>query len=65
MANNSLMGYTWRPRCIEDTVDAGVHPVVAAMRLAQKGTKEGSGVIVGGMDLKAAPWKAKDGPEAG
>eukprot|EP00928_Gymnodinium_smaydae_P033751 TRINITY_DN24099_c0_g1_i1.p1 TRINITY_DN24099_c0_g1~~TRINITY_DN24099_c0_g1_i1.p1 ORF type:complete len:233 (+),score=73.60 TRINITY_DN24099_c0_g1_i1:190-888(+) len=50
----------WRPRCIEDTVDAGVHPVVAAMRMAQKNTTEGSGRIVEGMDLKATPWIRRD-----
>eukprot|EP00403_Amphidinium_massartii_P018284 CAMPEP_0178429824 /NCGR_PEP_ID=MMETSP0689_2-20121128/31004_1 /TAXON_ID=160604 /ORGANISM="Amphidinium massartii, Strain CS-259" /LENGTH=180 /DNA_ID=CAMNT_0020051663 /DNA_START=1 /DNA_END=539 /DNA_ORIENTATION=- len=53
------MDFKWRPRSIDDTVDAGVHPVVAAMRLAQKGTPEGSGQIVEGMDLKATPWNAK------
>eukprot|EP00927_Polykrikos_kofoidii_P066552 TRINITY_DN62133_c0_g1_i1.p1 TRINITY_DN62133_c0_g1~~TRINITY_DN62133_c0_g1_i1.p1 ORF type:complete len:515 (+),score=130.36 TRINITY_DN62133_c0_g1_i1:163-1707(+) len=29
----SIGGDTWKPRCVEDTVDSGVHPAVAAMRL--------------------------------
>uniref|UniRef100_A0A7S2MS95 Uncharacterized protein n=1 Tax=Alexandrium andersonii TaxID=327968 RepID=A0A7S2MS95_9DINO len=62
---NSNMGFVWRPRCIEDTVDAGVHPVVAAMRLAQKAAPTGNGQIVGGMDLKAQPWKSKEAPVGG
>mmetsp|Transcript_42806 Transcript_42806/g.118259 ORF Transcript_42806/g.118259 Transcript_42806/m.118259 type:complete len:202 (+) Transcript_42806:204-809(+) len=55
MANN----FVWKPRTIEESVDAGVHPAVAAMRLAQKATPEGSGRIVGGMDLKATPWLSR------
>merc|ERR1712151_1374782 len=45
-----------------DTVDAGVHPTVAKMRLAQKGSKEGQNIVVEGMDLLATPWlkKAQD-----
>lgn len=50
----------WRPKTIEDSVDAGVHPVVAAMRLAQKATPMGAGLIVEGMDLKAKPWLPKE-----
>lgn len=50
----------WVPRTIEDSVDAGVHPVVAAMRLAQKATPEGQFQKVQGMDLKATPWVHKD-----
>jgi len=51
---------TWKPKSIEDSVDAGVHPVVAAMRLAQKASPLGNGTIVEGMDLKAQPWLQKD-----
>jgi len=50
---------TWRPKSVEDTVDAGVHPVVAAMRLASIDTREGKGHVIDGMDLLAQPWMRK------
>merc|ERR1712228_1124344 len=50
-------GFGWRPRSIDDTVDAGVHPVIAAMRLGQKQTVAASVHIVDGIDLKAQPWE--------
>merc|ERR1712083_889941 len=37
-------------------VDAGVHPVIAAMRLGQKQTVAASVHVVDGIDLKAQPW---------
>ena len=49
-------GFGWRPRCIDDTVDAGVHPVIAAMRIGQKQTVQASVHVVDGIDLKANPW---------
>merc|ERR1712129_217570 len=42
-----------------DTVDAGVHPVVAKMRLACNNTREGKGHVIDGMDLFAQPWMRK------
>merc|ERR1712098_293576 len=44
---------------VEDTVDAGVHPLVAAMRLGSKNTLAGSGQIIDGINLKATPWMKK------
>merc|ERR1712032_773528 len=43
----------------EDTVDAGVHPIVAKMRLESKNTREGKGHVIDGMDLLAQPWMKK------
>eukprot|EP00929_Paragymnodinium_shiwhaense_P013962 TRINITY_DN121817_c0_g1_i1.p1 TRINITY_DN121817_c0_g1~~TRINITY_DN121817_c0_g1_i1.p1 ORF type:complete len:273 (-),score=121.43 TRINITY_DN121817_c0_g1_i1:98-916(-) len=55
-----LYDFVWKPKSIEESVDAGVHPAVAAMRLGAKSTAMGSGLIVGGMDLKATPWAKKE-----
>jgi len=61
MADAGWNTYQFKPKCIEDTVDAGVHPIVARMRLSQKGTdRMGDGQIVAGMDLKATPWIKKE-----
>lgn len=53
----------FRPRSVEDTVDAGVHHIVAAMRLGAKGTPEGKGHIIDGINLKATPWMKKASDE--
>mmetsp|Transcript_51495 Transcript_51495/g.111833 ORF Transcript_51495/g.111833 Transcript_51495/m.111833 type:complete len:161 (-) Transcript_51495:197-679(-) len=40
--------YVWRPRSVEDTIDAGVHPAVAAMRRqAAKGGRSVEDVMSG------------------
>jgi len=54
---------TYRPRSAEDTVDAGVHHIVAAMRMGHSATLAGRKHIVDGIDLKAEPWMKRAGEE--
>jgi len=43
----------WKPRSSEETVDAGVHPVVAKMRMGTFGLAKNPD----GLDLRATPWE--------
>lgn len=43
----SLVNYVWTPKSVEESIDAGVHPAVAAMRRKALGARTIDDAIVG------------------
>jgi len=53
----------FRPRSVEQTVDAGVHHVVAAMRMSSVHREGETKHIIDGINLKATPWMKRASDE--
>lgn len=65
-ARSHVATENFRPRSVEDTVDAGVHPLVAKMRLSTLELAPEKTMIYDGIDMNASPWmRSAQNHEAG